>query len=338
MPFEIVHDDITRLEVDAIVNATNPWQEVGSGVSRAIYEAAGYDQLAEACRPYGKLNYGDAFATSGFRLPVKYIIHTATPRFVGGLDGEYELLKACYLNSLRLAMRLKCESIAFPLLGSGGQGYPEQVAFRLASDVIQNFLLENDLEIKLVIYDRSTTRPPVEMEAHIQSLLARFQKNEAIWQKEASDCFAQADTEYKVLPMASPRKRAKPDTREALDERLQMMQTSFSPALLRLIDQKGMSDAQVYKKANLTRQHFSKIRNNPAYVPSKMTVLALAVALELNVEQTQNLLSRAGYTLSKSIKADLIVEYFLQRKYYDIYRINEALFFYDQPLLGARVS
>ncbi len=264
MPFEIIHDDITRLEVDAIVNATNPWQEVGSGVSRAIYEAAGYDQLAEACRQYGKLNNGDAFATSGFRLPVKYIIHTAVPRFAGGLDGEDELLNACYLNSLRLAIRLKCESIAFPLLGSGGQGYPQQVAFRLASDVIQNFLLENDLEIKLAIYDRSTTRPPVEMEAHIQSLMARFQRNEAIWQKEASDSFAQADTEYGVLLMAALRKGAKPDTREALEERLQMMQTSFSPALLRLIDQKGMSDAQVYKKANLTRQHFSKIRNNPA--------------------------------------------------------------------------
>lgn len=335
MPFEIVHDDITKLRVDAIVNATNPWLEVGAGVSRAIFDAAGFDELLTASQGLGKLEYGEAYATSAFNLPAQYLIHTATPRFAGGLDGDYEVLKSCYLSSLELAAYLKCESIAFPLLGSGGQGFPEGVAFRLASDWIREYLESNEMEISLVLYDRATTKPNAEFSARLQEYLSgtkgaqdspRFYRRETYGNQNFA---VQAPA-----PMAADRQ----STKEALEEQLQQLQTSFSPALLKLIDQSGKTDAQIYKKANLTRQHFSKIRTNPAYIPSKLTVLALAIALELDVEQTQDLLSRAGYTLSKSLKSDQIIEYFLHRRLYDIYKINETLFFYEQALLGARVN
>lgn len=340
MPFEIIHDDITLLHVDAIVNATNPWQEVGSGVSRAIYNAAGFDELAAACAGHGNLRYGEAFATSGFQLPAKTIIHTATPRFSGGLDGEYEVLESCYLNSLELALKLKCKSVAFPLLGSGGQGFPEVIAFRLASNWILQFLEQNDMDISLVIYDRATTRPDESVSHQLERVFDLSSPDK--FRERRRGAMPREELQSAQMPMLNApfvaRPAMKQSAKDSLEEQLQEMQTSFSPALLKLIDQSGKTDPQIYKKANLTRQHFSKIRTNPGYIPNKITVLALAIALELSVEQTQDLLSRAGYTLSKSLKMDLIVEYYLRKKLYDIYQINETLFYYEQPLLGSRVN
>ena len=130
-----------------------------------------------------------------------------------------------------------------------------------------------------------------------------------------------------VAPPAKP--AAPPD----LGTLLAHMDDSFSMMLMQLIDARGLTDAQVYKRANISRQHFSKMRN-PGYKPTKKTVVALAVALELSLDDTRELLARAGFALSHSNKFDIIVEYFIAQGTYDIFAINETLFAYDQPLLS----
>ena len=332
MPFSIVRSDITKMNVDAVVNAANPRLEMGGGVCGAIFRAAGEERLQAACDALGGCETGQAVVTPGFNLPAKFIIHTPGPRWQDGNHGEEALLRGCYRNSLRLAIENGCGSVAFPLISSGIYGYPKAEALRVASEEIRAFLETYDMDVYLAVFDKEALDAGTKLFGEVQAFIDQHYVDE-----HTSRFRKRLESERPLPACGAPPRAFQPMAAPSisLDRAVGNLDEPFSRALLRLIDERGASDAEVYKRANIDRRLFSKIRTNPYYMPGKRTVLALAVALELTLEETRDLLERAGYALSRSQKFDVIVEYFIAKGRFDVYEINETLFYYDQPLLGS---
>lgn len=336
MPLQIIRNDITKVSCDAIVNAAKNSLLGGGGVDGAIHNAAGSGLLAE-CRTLGGCPTGEARITGGYDLPAKYVIHTVGPVWQDGHHGEPELLRQCYESCLALALEHKLDSIAFPLISAGTFGYPKEQAFKLAVDVLGRFALHHDMTLYLVVYGAIAYNISRKMFADIQAFIddryvqAHPYSRSAHMQEPDACLGAPPPCPARAAPIA-PEKKALP--LENLTDLLDRLDESFSQMLLRKIDEAGMTDSQCYKKANIDRKLFSKIRNDIHYKPSKPTVLAFAIALELSLEETKGMLEKAGYALSHASKADIIVEYFIRNKNYDIFALNEALFAFDQSLLG----
>lgn len=387
MPFQIIRADLTKLRVDAVVNAANSSLLGGGGVDGAIHRAAG-PELREYCAGLGGCRTGEAKLSPGFGLPAKWIIHTVGPIWQGGGRNEESLLRACYRSSLALALEQGCESVAFPLISAGVYGYPKDEAFHVAVREIADFLREHEMTVILTVFDDAALRASSRRFPRLRSLLeprlpslsgAAFPRPPA---EDRPACSAAPLPAGLAAPAAPPPKkqkkalfprprrkkeRAAQDTEAAreeaapsltgagipgaafygnaaprlaetpaeLDARLRCLDESFSQMLLRKIDEKGLTDAACYKRANVDRKLFSKIRSDPNYRPSKPTAIAFAIALELPLEETRELLMKAGFALSPSSKFDVIIEYFIGSGNYDIFEINEALFTFDQNLLGA---
>lgn len=348
MPLEILRSDICTMAVDAVVNAANRRLVGGSGVNGAIHKGAG-PLLPAACAALGGCETGQAKLTPGFDLPARYIIHTVGPIWQGGGCGERELLAACYRNSLALAKAEGLRSIAFPLISSGVFGYPKAQAMKVALDTIRDFLLdeEEDMTVYLLVYGRESLAVGEKLFSGIQQFIddhyVDSHRDPFPRRRPASWEWGSVPME-RAMPMAAPGAPA-PKAMEAeilpaeasLAEELEGLDESFSQMVLRKIAEKGMKNSDCYKKANIDKKLFSKLSNDVHYKPRKTTALALAVALELPLEETKELLMKAGLALSRSEKFDVIVEYFLRKGNYDIFEINEALFFYDQALLGGAV-
>ena len=337
MPLKIVRNDITKMKVDAIVNAANESLLGGGGVDGAIHRAAGEGLLAE-CRTLGGCKTGEARITGGYNLPAKYVIHTVGPIYRGGNHKEETLLESAYRESLMLARAHGCESVAFPLISSGAYGYPKDEALEVAVRTIGEFLSENDMTVYLVIFDRASFSIGEELFSDISEYIDdRYAELHEVCRQRSIDFVCSA-------PPPQPRSRKKNAVEECesvpfsldtdLDYALRRLDESFSEMLLRKIDESGMTDAECYKKANIDRKLFSKIRSDSHYRPSKPTVIAFAIALRLDLYETSEMLKKAGFALSHSNKFDIIIEYFIKKRIYDIFKINEALFAFDQSLLG----
>ena len=333
MPLQIVRNDITTMKVDAIVNAANESLLGGGGVDGAIHRAAGPDLLAE-CRTLHGCQTGQAKITKGYRLPARYVIHTVGPVWRGGQQGEKELLISAYRSSLELALAHRCETVAFPLISSGVYGYPKDQALKVAVDTIGDFLLAHDMTVYLVIFDRAAYAIGEKLFADIAAWIDDRYVDAHTDSRETQYRRAMSAQPGVGMPAPCAAAEAGEDTFEQLIARLNQLDESFSQMLLRKIDERGITDAQCYKKANIDRKLFSKIRSDVQYKPSKPTALAFAVALELPLEEARELLAKAGYAFSHASKFDVIVEYFIAHRNYNIFEINEALFAFDQSLLG----
>lgn len=331
MPLQIVRNDITKMKVDAIVNAANSSLLGGGGVDGCIHRAAGPKLLAE-CRTLGGCETGGAKLTGAGNLPCRYVIHAVGPRWQGGRRGEREKLISCYRTSLELAKENGCASLAFPLISSGIYGYPKDQALRIAVDTIGEFLLENDMNVSLVIFDRASYQIGEKLFADIAEYVDDRYVEEHTDRAPRRMCQLEPPEESAFWKVETLREAAEASS---LNDALKQLDESFSEMLLRKIDESGMTDSECYKKANIDRKLFSKIRSDKQYKPSKPTVIAFAIALELPLSETQDLLKKAGFALSHSYKFDIIIEYFIEKKNYNIFEINEALFAFDQRLLGA---
>jgi O-acetyl-ADP-ribose deacetylase (regulator of RNase III) len=337
MPLKIIRNDITKMPVDAIVNAANTALKMGGGVCGAIFSAAGADRLQAECDGIGWCNTGEAVITKGYKLPAKYIIHTPGPIWQGGSSGEAQALHNCYISSLTLALKNGLKSVAFPLISSGIYGYPKDQALQVAIAAIGEFLLNHEMAVYLVVFDRKAFILSEKLFSAIEKYIDDNYAEERLLTETGRrldyelQIMREAETGYHPEPCQSApaikKKRDLADVVGQLDE-------SFSEMLLRLIDEKGMTDVETYKRANIDRKLFSKIRSNKGYNPSKVTAVALAVALRLNLDETIDLLNKAGYALSHSNKFDVIIEYFIEEGNFNIFEINEALFAFDQVLLG----
>lgn len=333
MPFTIVRQDITKMNVDAIVNAANTMLLAGGGVCGAIFHVAGVEKMQVACDKIAPIKTGEAAITPGFDLPAKYVIHAAGPDYNPKAKRQCEkLLYSAYTKSLKLALENKCESIAFPLISSGIYGYPKVEALQVATAAITDFLSENDIsdmDVYLAVFDKTSFVVSEHLMGEVESYIDEhyidthnFGRTRQLINAERIS-LAESDTlTFDALSKAMKLSELPEDLVDNLDE-------PFSVTLLKLIDSKGKTDVEVYKKANIDRKLFSKIRTGKGYTPKKPTILALAVALELNLSETDNLLERAGYALSHASKFDVIVEYFIINKKYNIYDINEILFKYN---------
>ena len=345
MPFEIVRNDITNMCVDAIVNSANPRPVVGLGTDSSIHEKAGPELLA-ARQKIGPIAMGQAAITPAFRLHAKYVIHTVGPAWDGGSYGEEGLLRSCYDQSLKLALEHGCKSIAFPLIATNNYGFPKDKALQIAVAAFSEFLMEHEMMIYLVVFDRGAYRLSEKLFHSIASYIddhyveaweestyggEKAYRQQTIRRRRDRDQFRKSAVLEETAPCAfdsAPMAASLPDFLKQAD-------AGFTETLLKLIDDSGKKDSEIYKKANLSKQHFSKIRNNPDYKPTKQTAIALALALELDLEETRDLIGRAGYALSNSSKFDLIIRYFIEQKNYNVVEINIALYEFDQSLLGS---
>ena len=368
MPFQIIRNNIAEVETDAIVNTANPRPVIGSGTDAAIHHKTG-PRLLEARKKIGAIPVGQCALTPGFDLRAKWVIHTIGPIWQGGMEGEEMLLRQCYENALTMAAELDCASIAFPMISTGNYGFPKKEALRIVMDTVSRFLMDHEMHIYLVVWDEEAFLLSRSLFFHVQSYIdehyidaevrrqrTRFSASPSQRQRMDRERLHNSLTEAKSalsctesvsfhaeredsVPIPPPMVMSKCAKAEAvptpsLDELLENTDAGFTETLLKLIDQTGKKDSEIYKKANVSKQHFSKIRNNPDYKPTKATALAFAIALELDLTQTEELIGRAGYALTRSSKFDVIIMYFISRKNYDMFEINMTLFEFDQMTLG----
>lgn len=325
MPFHILRNDIANMRTDAIVNTANPMPVVGDGVDAAIHKKAGPQLLAER-KKIGQLRPGDCVVTPAFGLDAQYVIHAVGPVWRGGLLGEGRVLRKCYEDALKLAVKHGCGSIAFPLISTGTYGFPRERAMHIALNAINGFLLKNEMDVYLVVFDKESHRLSEGLFADVASYIDDNYAGRIAKGFDANR--RRMDAGFAMAPMAA-----------SMDSCVMAMppfetDAGFSETLLKLIDRSGRKDSEIYRRANVSRQHFSKIRKNPGYQPTKATALAFAIALELDLEDTEDLIGRAGFALTRASKFDVIIMYFIERRIYDILTINECLFEFDQSLLG----
>ncbi len=333
MPLQIIRQDITKMNVDAIVNTTNAEMIGYSGVDLAVHTVAG-EELDRECASLPILELGHAQITGGYRLPCKYVIHTSGPTWRGGSHGESESLRSCYLESLKLAVAHGCESVAFPLISSGVYCYPKDQVLKFAIRTITEFLFDHELTVYLCVFDKKSYSFSQKLFSDIKAFIDDdyvVAHDDDFYDQEILTKAEELPPNPTMIPPMPSSLAMGVSLREYLDEK----DKSFREMLFELIDASGMSDVECYKKANVDKRTFSKIKSNKDYKPSRQTVIAFAVSLRLDLEDTQALLATVGFTLSNSSVFDKIIRYFIINENYNIFEINEALFEFDQIPLGS---
>ena len=364
MPFKIIRNDITKVKADAIVNTVNPYGFIGRGVETAIYHAAGSEELLEERRKLGILHPGDVGITPAFNLDAKYIIHVSGPVWKDGRSNELSILRQCYDKALHMAVENNCKSIAFPLLATGTYRFPEEIGVAIAVEAFTEFLKEYEIEIFLVVFGSDAVRVSGTLVDKVTEFIdddyvAAAGATEYLpvdedydayeddyYYEDDKECFGykeppypslkefetgvgESQHEYSHSPLNIPdflRKKKAENISESLEDALKKIYTeSFEKHLQQLINKKGLKNSEVYATSNISKQYFSKLLKGKVK-PSKEKVLALAVGLRLNIDETVDFLRIAGYALSPISQTDKVVEYFIRNEDYNVIKIDIVLF------------
>ncbi len=389
MPFQVVRNDITKMQVDAIVNTANPMPDYGAGIDSAVYEAAGVKELLAKRHEIGVIERGCSVITDGYKLHARYIIHTVGTAWQGGDHGEEDIIRSCYRSVFKLSLENDIQSLATPLLASGSYGFPKGIALRIALSETEAFLADHDMDIFLVVFDeksfalsselygdidayindkyveekskeeypgrnewlgRRTEQAPLMSQSmasdrHVGTLANLFRpepkKCKGAGKTSADECREIMADQAMEIPEEAPTQAAFKSCAGAsrsLEDAVKNLDKTFMELVFSFADDRGLTDVEVQRRANLDRKAFSKLKCGTTKNPSKATALALAIALRLNLDETKDLLSRAGLALSPCSKQDIIVQYFIEREVYDIYEINIALFEHGEQLLGCAAA
>lgn len=373
MAFKIIRNDITKVSADCIVNTANPLPLVGRGTDSSIYKAAGEKKLLAAREEIGVIEPGHSAWTESYNLKqkgIKYIIHTVGTKYENGKNGELEILRNCYSSSLNMAKKLKCKSIAIPLLATGFYGFPKELGLQIAVDEISKFLLSNEIEVVLVVYDKKSYIISEKLFDDIQSFIDRNFVDESLYDEDFScynewlepeDSWFDSDEELKRPHAVKEKNKKTSSSREfsalrnaivseyalkkadaCLDmpvgasagkKRLSDVDVfisssnsmNFQNILQHLISERKLENSEVYTKAFIDRKFFSKIISNKNYVPKKMTVMALGLALELSPKEYENFLASAGYAFMPSSRFDLIIKYCVMKGIYNLVEVDMIL-------------
>ena len=323
MPLKIIRNDITQVKADAIVNTANPYPKYASGTDRAIYEAAGAKHLLAQREKIGTIHQGKVAVTDAFALPARFIIHTVGPNWKGGNHGEFDVLRACYDNSLQKAYDLGCESVAFPLIATGVYGFPKDQALSIAVSCISSFLMNHEMLVLLVVFDRSSYQLSTRFMDEVQS----FIDEATVSVKNAREYTGGRYNRWEAMAEPVMYQSSFQDDLSFFQPSEDTM--SFQEKMFEIMDEKGLVSTDVYKAANIDRKLFSKIQCNKDYHPKKKTAMAICIALRLNLEQAKDLLARADWAFSPNRKMDLVIIAAITHQEYDINVINEVLFALD---------
>ena len=346
MPFKIIRDDITKVKADAIVNPVNPEVCIGGGVESAIYEAAGKEKLLEARKELGRLQPGKVGVTETFNLDAKYIVHVSGLYWKGGNSFEARCLEECYEKALKAALDKGCKSIAFPLLATGTYGFPKDIGLDVAVSAFTEFLEEYEMEITLVVFGNDAVNVSGKLVDEVKSFIDDKYVKEALETEYKEDrkifCYSLSserlhlllkEETYDVLDNACTKDTFSAKQPGSLEAALKnIYKESFEKHLQQLINKKGLRNSEVYAAANISKQYFSKLLKGQVK-PSKDKMLALAVGLRLNMDETADFLRIGGYALSPISQTDTVVEYFIRKQEYNVLKINIVLFDYGlEPL------
>lgn len=370
MALIFVRNDITKMQVDAIVNPANPKPKYSAGTDAAIYRAAGEEELLKARSEIGDLEVGSVAITPGFNLCAKYIVHAVSPLYMDGNYGEELKLRRCYRDSMLLAEKFGCKSIAFPLLASGSYGYPKDKGILVAMDEIASFLIEHDMQVYMVLFNQEA----VDLVKRIYPVIEENIDQEYVVSKSAEEYGGkfsnftdfddpEADTyihvresldkKLKEIEKAVSKKRTMSELDISADiqdvdtyydkygesadielsEKLKKDKNFLKSYIIHLLKAKDMSKMELYTIAQIPRQTISKIWKDADYRPDKTTIIKICVAARLNLEETKYFLEKVGYSLSPYDKRDIIVSHFIEHQVYDVTKINEVLEQYDLPCL-----
>ena len=337
MPFRMIRADIITIYADMIVSAASALPVISRGNETALYQAAGRKNLLEMRKKIGTIAAGDAAVSPAFRLNADYVIHTVCPVWIDGEHQERELLESCYRKCLALAEQYGCASIAFPLLASGTPSFPNETALETALECFREFLQDHEMTIYLAVPDRNAFAISEDLFHTVADYIDRNQVDAPQIHAEYPvppapfihyDSCDRDDRPTEQIPVLSIEYEQKLSCYINLRK-----EQTFQARLLKLIDASGETDPVIYRRANLDRKLFSRIRKDENYHPSKKTVIAFALALKLSMDDAADLLSRAGFALSKASTSDLIISWCIENGIYSIIDVNAILFSFDQELL-----
>lgn len=337
MPLQIIRNDITKVKADAIVNTANPKPVVGAGTDTAVYKAAGEQMLLAARKRIGDIAPGQAVETPAYNLDAKFIIHTVCVAWNDGKSGEFDVLSDCYFNSLTLAADLGCKSVAFPLIGTGSYRFPREDAIGIAKDIIEKFLFAkgSSMDVMLVLFDKESVKSGESLADKIKAYIDdNYVENAVV------DEYGFTAEDLREMSALKRRRERFEETRGTGNLRMHRLevkspedavldvQKSFTERLFEFAEERGVKDSELYGgkyERFFSKQALSKMRADRDYHPSKYVSVVVCLVLRLNLHETLDLLERAGFTLSHSRKADIVVRACIENGVYDVYKVNAKL-------------